>query len=313
MSDKTIVALYGDAAPVERVLTELDDAGIPRSSFQVVGSTSAGSSTISSAPDRAFGTDFGAAGNRVSSLTGLGVPESDAHIYAEGVRRGGTLLVGRVPEDSCGRALDIIERHDPVDPELHGQHLKDRGWTGYDETAADYDAAQAAEERSLHGAGLSAAAAGMRDVNAARTGDDTRPGGAEREEHIPLAEEQVEIGKRSVERGGVRVRARIVEMPIEELVRLREETVTVERRDVAPDRAATEADFQDRTIEATETDEVPVVSKTARVTGEVVIRKDVDERTETVSDTARRTEVDVDDRTGRTERPDLDTSRRDEP
>lgn len=321
MSEKTIVALYDDATPVERVLAELDGAGIPRSSFQIVGGSSASSSITSSASDRAFGSDFGVAGSRVSSLTGLGVPESDAHMYAEGVRRGGVLLVGRVPESSCGRALDIIERYDPVDPELHGQRLRDSGWTGYDETAADYDEVQAREERSRYATGLSAAASGMRDVNVGRVDDDaarigdgnSRVGEVGREEHIPLAEEQLEVGKRSVERGGVRVRARIVEMPIEELVRLRDETVTVERRDVSPDRAATEADFQDRTIEVTETDEVPVVSKTARVTGEVVIRKDVEERTETVSDTVRRTEVDVDDRTNRPEGSDLGTTRRDEP
>lgn len=321
MSDKTIVALYDDATPVERVLTELDQAGIPRSSFQIIGGSST-SSSISSTSDGVFGSDFGSAGNRVSSLTNLGVPESDAQIYAEGVRRGGVLLVGRVADSSCGRALDIIERYDPVDPELHGQRLRDSGWTGYDETAADYDEVQAREERSRYATGLSAAAAGMRDVNTARTDDayigdeNARVGEVGREEHIPLAEEQIEVGKRTVERGGVRVRARVVEMPIEELIRLRDETVTVERREVSPDRAATEADFQDRTIEVTETDEVPVVSKTARVTGEVVIRKDVDERTETVSDTVRRTEVDVDDQSNRTDRAegtDLGTSRRDEP
>jgi uncharacterized protein (TIGR02271 family) len=340
MSDKTIVALYDNAAPVERVLAELDDAGIPRSSFQVVGGSSLDSSSTSSAAERAFGSDFGVAGSRVSSLTNLGVPESDAQIYAEGVRRGGVLLVGRVDESKCGRALDIIERYDPVDPELHGQRLRESGWTGYDETAADYDETQATEERSRYATGLSAAATGMRDVNAGRTGDDTRigddttltggttrmdedaarigdenarVGAVGREEHIPIAEERIEVGKRAVEHGGVRVRARVVEMPVEEIVRLRQEHVTVERREVSPDRAATEADFQDRTIEVTETDEVPVVSKSARVTGEVVVRKDVEERSETVSDTVRRTEVDVDDRTNRPEGSDLGVDRRDEP
>lgn len=330
MSDKTIVALYDDAAPVERVLSELEDAGIPRSSFQIVGRPSSDHPLDQSGTGSAFGSDFGVAGSRVSSLTSLGVPEGDAQAYAEGVRRGGVLLVGRVAESSCGRALDIIERYDPIDPERHGQHLRDSGWTGYDETAADYDEAQASEERSRYATGLSAAAAGMRGANAGETmGDADRlgtrttatdrdvgmtgiGGDADREEHIPIAEERIDIGKRAVEHGGVRVRARVVEMPVEEIVRLRQETVRVERRDVSPDRAATEADFQDRTIEVTETGEVPVVGKTARVTGEVVVSKDVEERTETVRDTVRRTEVDVDDQTNRSDRPEPGTRRTDE-
>jgi uncharacterized protein (TIGR02271 family) len=71
--------------------------------------------------------------------------------------------------------------------------------------------------------------------------------------------------------------------------------VHVERRAVNPDRAAGDADFQERTVEVTETDEEAVVSKRAHVTEEVVIKKDVAEREKTISDTVRRTEVEVDD------------------
>jgi uncharacterized protein (TIGR02271 family) len=84
-------------------------------------------------------------------------------------------------------------------------------------------------------------------------------------------------------------------MPVEETVRLREETVRVERRPV--DRPATAADLKanaDETIELTETAEEAVVSKRARVVEEVVVHKDVEEHTETVRDTVRRTDVDVD-------------------
>jgi stress response protein YsnF len=58
---------------------------------------------------------------------------------------------------------------------------------------------------------------------------------------------------------------------------------------------AANAAFQERTIEATETTEEPVVSKEARVREEVVIRKTADDETRTVSDTVRRTEVKVED------------------
>jgi uncharacterized protein (TIGR02271 family) len=102
------------------------------------------------------------------------------------------------------------------------------------------------------------------------------------------------VGTRQVQRGGVRLYTRVTERPVEETVRLRDETVHVERRPV--DRPATEADVaaaHERTIEVTETDEEAVIAKQARVVEELVVSKDVQEQTETVRDTVRRTEVEV--------------------
>ena len=92
----------------------------------------------------------------------------------------------------------------------------------------------------------------------------------------------------------VRIYSHVTEQPVEQEVHLRDERVTVERRPV--DRPATERDlaaFQEGTIELTETHEEAIVSKQARVVEEVVIEKDVREHTETVRDTVRRTEVEV--------------------
>ena len=111
---------------------------------------------------------------------------------------------------------------------------------------------------------------------------------------LPVIEEQLSVGKRAVERGGVRVYSRITETPVEETVRLREEHVTVERRPV--NRAVSDADFsafKEGTIEVTETSEEAVVGKQARVVEEVIVGKQVEERTETVRDTVRRTDVEV--------------------
>jgi uncharacterized protein (TIGR02271 family) len=110
-----------------------------------------------------------------------------------------------------------------------------------------------------------------------------------------VVEEAVTVGKREVQRGRVRIHSRVVERPVEETVRLRDETVTVERRPV--DRPATDADLaagRDETIEVTEVDEEVVVNKQARVVEEVVVRTDAQEHTETVRETVRRTEVEVD-------------------
>lgn len=113
---------------------------------------------------------------------------------------------------------------------------------------------------------------------------------------IPVVEEQVNIGKRTVEQGGVRVRSRIIEKPVEETVRLREEHIVVDRRPV--NREATEADFnnlREGEMELTERAEKAVVGKEARVVEEVAVGKTVEERQETVNETVRKTEVEVDE------------------
>jgi uncharacterized protein (TIGR02271 family) len=114
---------------------------------------------------------------------------------------------------------------------------------------------------------------------------------------IPVVEEELQVGKREVERGGVRVRTEVQEKPVEEKVNLREEHVRVERRPV--DRPASEADInrarQGGTIEVREKAEQPVVQKQARVVEEVVVGKEATQRTETVRDTVRRSDVEVEE------------------
>ena len=109
---------------------------------------------------------------------------------------------------------------------------------------------------------------------------------------IPVIAEELEVGKRTIERGGVRVHSHVEELPVEELIRLREEHVEVERRAVDRPLTAGEA-FEEGTIEVTETAEVPVVSKQARVVEEVVVGKTSEERDATIEATVRRQDVDV--------------------
>jgi uncharacterized protein (TIGR02271 family) len=109
-----------------------------------------------------------------------------------------------------------------------------------------------------------------------------------------VIEENLQVGKRVEQTGGVRLRSRIVEKPVEASVRLREEHVTVQRTPV--DRPATEADFQafkEGQIEVTESAERAVVAKEAHVVEEVSLGKEVTEREQVVHDTVRSTEVDV--------------------
>jgi uncharacterized protein (TIGR02271 family) len=115
---------------------------------------------------------------------------------------------------------------------------------------------------------------------------------------LPVIEEELQVGKREIETGGVRLRSRIIERPVQQSVRLRQEQVVVNR--VPVDRAASEADFdtfKEGTIEMQEFAEIPVVSKEARVVEEVNLSKTVEEHDEVIHDTVRHTEVDVEDTT----------------
>ncbi len=120
----------------------------------------------------------------------------------------------------------------------------------------------------------------------------------DKEAVLPVIEEELQVGKREVETGGVRVTNRVTETPVAKQVNLREEHVNVERH--AVNRPVTEADavaFREGTIEVSEKSEQAVVAKQARVVEEVVIDKQATERTQTVSDTVKRTDVDVEDLT----------------
>jgi stress response protein YsnF len=90
----------------------------------------------------------------------------------------------------------------------------------------------------------------------------------------------------------------VVETPVEREVTLHGERVTIERRRPV-DAAARGHSFEERTVEVRETEEVPVVEKTAHVAEEVAVRKEETERTETVRDTVRREEVEITDKHGR--------------
>jgi uncharacterized protein (TIGR02271 family) len=111
---------------------------------------------------------------------------------------------------------------------------------------------------------------------------------------IPVVQEELKVGKREVQRGGVRVFSRVVETPVNESVNLREEHVSVERRPVdQPISTADATAFKEQSIEMRERAEEAVVQKSARVVEEVVVGKEATQRQENITDTVRHTEVQV--------------------
>jgi len=124
-------------------------------------------------------------------------------------------------------------------------------------------------------------------------------GGSEHEESedtrtAPVVQEELKVGKRTTG-GNVRARTVVTERPEERTVRLRQEEVDVERQPV--DRKLSEDEkgeaFKETTVEMPETREEAVVGKEARVVEEVKLRKQAEEREETVRDTVRRSDVKV--------------------
>lgn len=302
---KTLVALFNQLSDAQSAIRDLVSAGVNRSRISLVANDVAGeysqytttesrtttTTTTTDGNDRGF---FGGLMNNlfgdldevktadvrgvgttvtsgplanysndiVSGLGKIGLDSDEAASFAEGLRRGGVIVAVETEESMLDQAQEILVRYNVADIEGYVENWKQQGYSGFNvETAQPLSATEVREYR---------------------------------DNIIPVIEEQLKIGKRNVERGGVRVRSTVEEIPVEEQVTLREEKVTIERRPV--DREATSADItdlRDRTIEMTESAEEAVVSKTARVVEEVVVGKTQTEHTETIRDSVKRTDVDV--------------------
>ena len=192
-------------------------------------------------------------GNFFSNLFG-GDDNDDAKAYTSVARSGSSVVtVHAATADEAERARDILDQYGAID--VHEEAAN----KGYGMTGAQ---------------GYAAPAEGTQKLN--------------------IIEENLQVGKRVEQTGGARIRTRIIERPVEESVRLREEHVNVVRTDV--NRPATDADFaafKEGEISVTESAERAVVAKEARVVGEVSIDKTATEREETIHDTVRKTDVEV--------------------
>lgn len=230
-------------------------------------------------------------GDFFKSLFGRDQYGDDAGIYSEAVRRGSYMIrVDAQTKEQADRAAEILQRFHAVDLEQRATGWRSSGWTGYQADAPLYTAEESRKDRDLYSKTTVSGSATTGTTETAGAETKAAPAGGT----IPVIEEQLQVGKREVQRGGVRIFQHVTETPVEESVQLREERVSVERRPV--DEPASAADieaFKEGTIEIRETAEEPVVAKTARVVEEVEVGKEITERTETVSDTARRTDVEV--------------------
>jgi uncharacterized protein (TIGR02271 family) len=187
------------------------------------------------------------------SLFGTNNSEDDRRAYESAISRGSTVLRVTMPAEGVDRAADILNHNGAKDVERSG------GTATTERTATRTNRAETAGKGP-----------------------------------VQVVEEELQVGKRAVQRGGVRVYSHVVSQPVEQEVRLREEHVNVERRKVDREISPNEVNaLRDQTIEVTEMAEEPIIAKRARVREEVVVGKEATERTQTVRDNVRHTEVEV--------------------
>lgn len=320
---RTLSAFFDSRSDAEDAVSRLRSLGLPESSIRLVGNDSVSSGTTASTGSSS--TTYGDSSYRDEhkgfwdSLADFFFPDEDRATYAEGLRRGGYLVtVSNISDAVYDQALDILDDEGSVDVDSRASEWRNEGWTG----ASSYASGSSTSGSTGYGTGgnmgvgsaFTGAATSSLDDDArtssfasdstrTTTTDTSFPGRTDASlrgdsEVIPVVEEDLRIGKRDVNLGRVRVRSYVVETPVEEQVNLREERVHIERRPVDRALSGTENAFTDRVIEAEEHAEEAVVSKQARVKEEIALSKDAEQHTQTVSDTVRHTEVEIEDERG---------------
>ena len=262
----TVVGLFEDRTHAQAAMNELIAEGFVKEHIDIsnrrFAETDADDSYVindETSDNRSSGEGIG--GKITNFFNNLfGDDETTARNYANAANDADAILTVQVDsEERAETAREIFDRHDAMDVDEHG--------------SSNY---------------------GMAGRTAGRDTDINAHADLKERATIPVVKEDLNVSKREVERGGARVRSRIIDRPVEENVRLREEHVVVNRRPV--DREITDADlksFRPGEMELTERAEVPVVGKEARVVEEVEIGKNVTEHDETIRDTVRSTDVDV--------------------
>ncbi|HZG47560.1 MAG TPA: YsnF/AvaK domain-containing protein [Allosphingosinicella sp.] len=300
--NRTVTALFDTRQEAEAAKARLQSSNIDADRIRVIDKDSSSSSSSSSGGSSSYGSSSSTGGDGrgfFASLSDMFMPDEDRHAYSEGISRGGFLVCAEIEEGEADEAIRILEESNSVDFEERQEQWRGDGWAGWTggtmnnqgvssgQMAAGYNQQQPQQQQAFQATGQASGQLGSQEH-----------GRVVQEEHIPVVEEELRVGKREVNRGSARVRSFVREVPVHEQVSLREEHVDVERRPVSGERidpARASEMLQDRTIEMTETAEEAVVGKQARVAEEVVVRKTAEEHVEQIDDTVRRTEVDVDE------------------
>ena len=292
--NRAITAIYRTYATAQHVRDAIAEVGVSSSHVDII-------------PDTDDQLEAGSTRNDevLDDLHDLHLPEDDIRTYQQAVKRGDYVVSANVDDDHVERVMEAMRR--PED-EMH-----DIDRTEEEFRSADYIAPMtgvqpgmglAADRATMDETSTTADREMLLERNTVRDRSNLgATGNIETGDRqvFQEAEERLNVGKRDVEGGTVHIRSYVHEVPVEERIRLRHERVEI-RRQAMDERVLTgaEADavFQERSIDVTEHNEEAMISKETVVTGEVGISKDASTEERVVSDTVRKTEVEVED--GRT-------------
>lgn len=275
----TLVAVFDNRTDAQNAMDALLSSGFSTQDVRLSGSdTSAATTTTTTTTESETGVGSGIK-NFFSDL--FGSDDDEQATRYQGAVSGGKNVV-TVTADSLEeveRAADIVEGFGPIDIDEHSSGMGANG------------AMLAGSQSGMSSSSMSAQSATTQQQSTLASSSMQRDTATQ---SIPVVEEQLKVGKREVQRGGVRIFSRVVETPVNETIALREEHVDVQRRPVnQPISPADAAAFKEQTIEMRESAEEAVVEKSARVVEEVTIGKQVTQRQENITDTVRHTEVEV--------------------
>jgi len=258
MAFEKIVAFYERSGKARDAARALETSGFSSSDINVLNRESVSDQEVRE-------------GNLWPRLFGRNVSERESEAYRRTLESGGAVLTLRTSESEVSRAMSILQVHGPM----------------------DFNSATAASTAgSLRTDAREAAPTPSRTDLREEVAPPSAAARTEKEEVLRLAEEQLSLGKRQVATGKSRIRRFVVEKPVEAQITLHEEHCEVARRP-ATDTTIRDIDWKDQIIEVVETSEQPVVTKTARVAEEVVIRRRGSDHVETVRDTVRRQQIEV--------------------
>ncbi|HWF48244.1 MAG TPA: YsnF/AvaK domain-containing protein [Bryobacteraceae bacterium] len=293
----TLVAVFPTTAEAEAAAEELQAVGVHRDHILVTSTNAANVCQPSTATGTAY-REGGISGIKGwwRSLFGDDENVNERSRYEDAVKRGNVLLSVDTTDQNENDVANIINRHSPINVHEEGPNsamtrASAQGVGNSIPTHITLPEETPRREPPASGATAAQSGSATKAPSSSAAANTVGTGNANA---IPVTTEELKVEKRRVLRGGVRVYSRVVEKPVEERIRLRDEHVRVERRTV--DRPAAETDLrpgQEQVIEVKEFGEVPLVSKQVRVVEEIRVNKQFSERVETVRDTVRHTEVDV--------------------
>lgn len=310
---KTVVGMFNTTAEAQRTLDELSQLGFGPKDISVITNLSA---------QRSIGSKFDlvpldvsdlgriaacgpiAESLRKSTPNGLtatlqyyGLSPKLAEHYALGVQHGETLETLTVEDNDADRVVAIMEKHARMERETEARAATPKeklAAAGAAITGAAVAAKEAVKEAVIPKKMAEPQPLRGNGGPAMKGSDIGHIFGKDEERRIPVLREELRVGKREVERGGVRVSVHVKEVPVSEHISLREEHVEIERRAVDRSPLPEEVSFQGEDLEFDEYGEETVISKEARVVEEIVVHKRVVGHDEVVNDTIRSTEVRID-------------------